>query len=752
MEKAARDSNIVTFQNWLNTIFGNSAGWVHITPNGNTGTTLMQATVRAFQIEHSITPTGELGPVTLACMKNMKPIVKMDPNDEPSVDVCLIQGALFAKGYNAGGITGIYYTTGVNAVRTMQQDAGIDVDGIINWKVWAGLLSLFWFKLVDNGDSRIQKIQRQLNIDWADQLGIGPCDGVISRRTALSLIGALQAAEGLTVVDDLTQINFGPSTFSKCPTLSINSSSSYAKYIKILQYALYVNGYETNNFNGTYDESTRQQVSKMQTDYALVSVGAVSLGIANPTTIKALMTSTGDQDRKAYACDCSTVLNRQQALDIKKAGYTHVGRYLTGSVGNDFIPKYLTKEEIKYISEAGLSVFLIYQDGGYYSEYFQNRMQGSEDARIAIEAARKIGAPTGSIIYFAVDFDCYGDEVIENIIPYFWSIKQVFFSGDNPKGYRIGIYAPRQVCTIISNKKYADASFICGMSWGFAGNLGFPLPKNWVFDQFFEFELNSSPSFPLDKVSYSGKIDGGISAFDVVSDDTASEIDKKRVEQQKNSLRNDFVYRVADAMNFSSQLIDFTFSYNAAPIHLATVTDGTFVMNIDMRVYSDWETNTDSSIIPIDLDSNGNLSTGFKDNVNKITTVIKDADLKSKVEDYVANIAISATAGYIELSYEFAITGIKFTIKVFSDELKLKGTNVTAKAGISFEFTLNKLPSKPGDESSFDINKAFEYAFAVVLVGVAIYTGVGAAVAGLEAFSAWLTSVGIFVKQLVPNK
>ncbi len=33
-------------------------------------------------------------------------------------------------------------------------------------------------------------------------------------------------------------------------------------------------------------------------------------------------------------CDCATVLNKQQALDIKNAGYTHVGRYLTGSVGN----------------------------------------------------------------------------------------------------------------------------------------------------------------------------------------------------------------------------------------------------------------------------------------------------------------------------------------------------------------------------------------------------------------------------------
>ena len=35
----------------------------------------------------------------------------MDPNDTPQVNVCLIQCALFCKGYAAGGITGIYYTS-----------------------------------------------------------------------------------------------------------------------------------------------------------------------------------------------------------------------------------------------------------------------------------------------------------------------------------------------------------------------------------------------------------------------------------------------------------------------------------------------------------------------------------------------------------------------------------------------------------------------------------------------------------------
>ena len=103
----------------------------------------------------------------------------------------MIQCALFCKGYAAGGITGIYYTSGVNAVKKMQENAGLEVTGKIDWKVWSGLLSLNWFTKVSGGDSNIVLIQQQLNSDWSDVIGVGPCDGIASRQTILSLVGAL---------------------------------------------------------------------------------------------------------------------------------------------------------------------------------------------------------------------------------------------------------------------------------------------------------------------------------------------------------------------------------------------------------------------------------------------------------------------------------------------------------------------------------------------------------------------------------
>lgn len=55
-----------------------------------------------------------------------------------------------------------------------------------------------------------------------------------------------------------------------------------------------------------------------------------------------------------------------------------MGRYLTGTVGvgAERKSKALNLDEIKNIQNAGLAVFPIYQDGGYYPEYFESEQQG----------------------------------------------------------------------------------------------------------------------------------------------------------------------------------------------------------------------------------------------------------------------------------------------------------------------------------------------------------------------------------------
>lgn len=479
----------------------------------------MEELIRAFQIHNGILPaTGGLWPRTLRKFKELTEISKMDPDDTEDINVFIIQGALFCKGYNAGGLTGVYYNAGVAAIKELQSDASIEVTGVIGWKVWAALLSMNWFTLVSGGNPIVQSIQRQLNNEFSDEIGVGPCDGIVSRHTALSLIAALQAAEGIEVGDDLNEVNFGDETTKRFPELKVDQNTEYyRKFNRILQYGLYFNGFDPWRIDGVFDAKTNMSVNQFQDAYGLLNIGLVTPGIVNASTMKSLLTSKGDTNRKSYACDCATILSSTQARDLKNSGYTHVGRYLTGTVGvgEDERPKALTLDEIDNIKNAGLSLFPLYQDGGYYAEYFQKKSQGTNDAINAITAVVNLGIPSGTTIYFAVDYDCYRYEIDDHIIPYFKEINNILKKIDyNIKKYKVCIYAPRYVCTKVSQEKLASTSFVADMSTGFSGNLGFPIPSNWAFDQFHEFNFTSTPSFPLDKDAYSGR-DKWCSKFDI---------------------------------------------------------------------------------------------------------------------------------------------------------------------------------------------------------------------------------------------
>ena len=552
------DENVRKAQKYLNSMYGHRSEWVKLDEDGMTGTGTCKGIIRAFQIENGISPvTGTVGNITLNKIRSLSDISKMNANDPGNPNVCILQCALFVKGYNAGGITGVYYTTGVNAVKQYQSDAGLPVTGIIDWKVWMGLVSINWFKKTNDGDKMIVKIQQQLNADWSDIIGVGPCDGIVSRFTSYALIAALQAAEGIytSFIGSIDKRNFGDQTVAKFPgVLKQGKNGSYVKYNKLVQYGLYLNGYDAGRFDGNFDSSTKSKVEAFQEFYALTGIGLVTSGEVNCATMKSLLTSKGDTGRKAKACDCSTVLNKQQALDIKNAGYQVVGRYLTGTANGK--RKFITFEEIKNLESAGLRVFPIYQDGGYKVQYFQNLRQGFVDAHTAITAAKRIGVPKGTTIYFAVDFDCYDYQMKSFIVPYFKKLNFVFNSETNNKKYKVGIYAPRYICSYISEKGLAEYSFVADMSSGYSCNLGYPIPENWAFDQFFEFnertggQFPSSPSFDLDKVGYSGS-DKGITTFDKVDYMSPDELAEKSSDQMIEEQIYQYVYNVLDPLGYS---------------------------------------------------------------------------------------------------------------------------------------------------------------------------------------------------------
>jgi peptidoglycan hydrolase-like protein with peptidoglycan-binding domain len=156
-----------------------------------------------------------------------------------------------------------------------------------------------------------------------------------------------------------------------------------------------------------------------------------------------------------------------------------VGRYLDEKPGGT-LNKKIQPGELATIFANGLRVFPISQYYGGAVSYF-TYSQGFQDAAGAQAAAIGYGFNTGTVIYFAVDYDATQAEIDSNIIPYFNGV--VAGLADRGKKYIHGVYGSRNVCAEVTGRTYTRWSFVSGMSTGFSGNMGFALPENWAFNQ-----------------------------------------------------------------------------------------------------------------------------------------------------------------------------------------------------------------------------------------------------------------------------
>lgn len=512
------DQMVLATQNWLNDTYGGDSRFELVPENGKTGWPTIYGLLRALQIELGIQATSNnFGPTT---QKLFKPIKR---DDEKCTHLFgIVQGALWCKGYNTG-----HYSVQVNgrnqvsqsfdekvesAVKKLEADAGRKIQkGIVDLNLMKALLSMDAFVCISSlgGDSNIRKMQQYLNGNYEAYTGLTPCDGIYGRGTNKALIYAIQAEEGLDT--ETANGNFGPSTRKYCPTLpydnvATNSSglkysfASIEKFINILQISLYCNGYGSGYITGAYDDKTSLNVRSFQIDYVLPVTGKVDLG-----TWLSLMLSCGDVDRSATACDTITKITSAKAKTIVDSGYKYIGRYLTKVEGG--LDKNLTRLEEKIIFNHGLSIFPIFQEYGGDASAF-NSQTGLDNAQKAHIAAEKLGIPHRTTIYYAVDFDPQQDVIINNIVPYF---KAIFGYYNDKDLYRIGVYGTRNVCRILKNYEMPnvleiDNMFVADSSYGFSGNLGFPMPKKWAFDQF-KVDMTigvGEGALSIDKVACSG--------------------------------------------------------------------------------------------------------------------------------------------------------------------------------------------------------------------------------------------------------
>lgn len=591
-------------------------------------------------------------------------------------------------------------------MKRFQKAAGLaKQDGVVTAQIMKALLNMSAFTLVRNGDTKIRQIQQNLNRDYNDYFGLMPCDGVYSRETNKALIYALQKEEGMST--SVANGFFGPGTTSKCPTLKPGDSRT--KFVLILQYALYCNGYSSGEFDGFYDAEVESAVSRFQSFMCLPATG-----IANMATIKALLSSSGDTSRAAAACDTATILTAATAKTLRNNGYKVVGRYLTGNVrtSSGLKSKAMTPAELSIIFNEGLRVFPIYQDGGYESSYFVKN-QGTTDAYAAVNAAQGLGFPSGTTIYFAVDFDAYDYEVTDKIIPYFNEIRAAFDkmqSIPNSPKYKIGVYGPRNICVRTADAGLTEYSFVADMSTGFSGNLGYTMPQNWAFDQFYEHSIGTGGAIGIDKDAYSGR-DKGTASVTPSSDPVYD----ARLRTLRNVLAN------IPALSSISELFTTMFVFDTTEtVYESLYLDITLSTSLIVKNLSE---NSPGTLTV----KNGKVGASITELLGDTKTSLSSSQIDS-YENLIKNIGLTVRNGFIQVSITPTAESLDLAFTVYTPEIPVVGSSTTGlSTTITFKIKNYKgIPvTSPESEFSFEwesIKKPLIIVGGVAIVAVVVIT------------------------------
>lgn len=504
-DKQTRDAWVLEVQEWLNSEYGNVSGFGSVPEDGKIGWDTVNGLIRAVQHELGIEDlVNNFGETTQALWDQQ--VTPRLLNGFKSNFVKLIDGAFRCKGMGTGKFDDTYSSENDDATKQLKREAGFtEIDSSLD-SMWAkALFDMSAFVLVPGGDESTREMQRELNKKYYEYTGILPTDGIYQRATNTALIYGIQVEIGL---GEVANGNFGPATQNAYGQLAANHQIDiYTDLVLLIQYALYQNlralDPTTNNFNGSLGGVTADNLSLFQ-DFMMLT--EVEVGYPDLRTMMSLVLSSGSSDRGFEAIDTATQLTNAEIDTLANAGVKYFGRYLTGTVGNNFVPKYLKKSEAEYIISKGLSIVPIYQDNNPIVSYY-TAAQGISDAKAAIKAATKLGLPAGTTIYFAVDVDALDSDVTTNIVPYFQGVASQIGSGSTGSKYTMGVYGTRNVCTRVSDEAGAVASYVSNMSTGWSGNLGFSQPINWTFDQFAEPE-GGIGGISIDKVSVSHNDEG----------------------------------------------------------------------------------------------------------------------------------------------------------------------------------------------------------------------------------------------------
>ena len=503
----APPADVLAVQRWLNATFGSRDGWVAVVEDGVAGQGTLTGLVQGLQALLGIAPlVPAFGPTTLQRLQQHGEVGSESGADAQAWRQ-LVQGALICRGFSGVALSGVWDATTMQAVDGLRRALGSPTSGAtLSPNLTRALLTVTSISLAEDGRQEIVPVQQWLNGQYAELPGATYCSvgGVYDSSTLMSIVRAVQLGTGQdpAAADGI----YGPATAralkaTDASTVAIGVQGSWVRLAK----GLLILGGSRVPFDDTFSAGDADVLTSFQQFQALAPEDQT--GVCRFPTWAALLVSYGDADRAVSGADLAHRLDAGGAQALAAAGYTTIGRYLTNSSVSGALDKRITSDEVSAIAGAQLRVWPIFEEGGDDLSWF-SRAQGALDARSAVDAARALGVPKQTAIYFAVDLDVTPDDITTSITPYFEGVAQGL--SDTGDTYKVGVYGSRLVCSRISGASLAHFSFVAGMSSGWGGNETEPLPGNWAFNQIQARQVTSAgQAFDIDANVLSGR-DGGI--------------------------------------------------------------------------------------------------------------------------------------------------------------------------------------------------------------------------------------------------
>jgi hypothetical protein len=148
---------------------------------------------------------------------------------------------------------------------------------------------------------------------------------------------------------------------------------------------------------------------------------------------------------------------RDVSQELKGSGLHFVARYYRDPASR--WPT-LSAEEARTVTGSGMKLVTVWESHSHKPEYF-SYASGYADGMAAHRQAKAIGQPTGSAVYFAVDYNAPEADIRGSVDRYFRGVAAgLTAAAGKLRDYRIGVYGSGAVCGYLKGARLAEYAWL----------------------------------------------------------------------------------------------------------------------------------------------------------------------------------------------------------------------------------------------------------------------------------------------------